>query len=501
VSPSVFDPQLESIAVARTGLSRIDGESGELVVRGYPIEDLAANATYAEALFLLLHDRLPTAGELEGLRRALTARPRLDPSVTALVERAAETGVHPLTALRMGLAASTLDTGASGDEGDAVQGNGSDGSPAASGESPPSPVDTTARRLVASVPTILGTYWQASRDVDPLPSREGRGYAANYLAVLGVDPEPAAVDALETFLVTALEHGLNTSTFAARTAVSTGADVGAGVTAAVCTFEGPRHGGVLDEVDALLRRVATTGDAGAVVRDLVGGDDPIPGFGHPVYRVRDPRVAVLESAAEDCWPDGGPPLAAAARELEATVGDMVADGEIEGPVHPTLDLAAVPLLDSVGLPPALFAPTFAAARIGGWVAHCREQQTAEHLLRPGSRYVGRTDESWQPLDRRWAVGGEGVDGDSLSGLSETLGVLAEPSRLEILLALAEADGPRSYSALREATGFEDKGRFNYHLRQLRDGFVADGETGYSLTGAGRAVVETVLTEERLQDVG
>lgn len=504
MTPSVFDPQLASIAVARTGLSRIDGEAGEFVVRGYPIGELAANASYEEALFLLWHDRLPTEAELAGLRTAITARPRLDPAVTDLLERAAQAGVHPLTALRMGLAASPLacEDPALDHDHDEQTGGGSTGSadrPVESDDATTTTVDAPARRLVASVPTILGTYWQARAGVDPLPPREGRGYAGSYLARLGLDADDETVAALETFLVTALEHGLNTSTFAARTAVSTGAPLDAGLTAAVCTFEGPRHGGVLDEVHHLLCRVATAGDPGTVLQDVVDAGGPLPGFGHPVYEVRDPRVAVLEAATDDAWPDGGTPLAAAAQDLEASVQDLVDDGTIEGPLHPTLDLAAVPLLDGVDLPPALFAPTFAAARVGGWVAHCREQQTEDHLLRPGSRYVGRTDETWQPRERRWAVGAEGLDGDSLSGLSETLGVLAEPSRLEILLALAEAEGPLSYSALRKATGFEDKGRFNYHHRRLRDGFVDDGEDGYSLSAAGRAVVETVLTEERLQE--
>ena len=157
----------------------------------------------------------------------------------------------------------------------------------------------------------------------------------------------------------------------------------------------------------------------------------------------------------------------------------------------------------VGVPPTLFGATFAVARLGGVMAHCLEQLETGRIVRPTARYVGETDNAWLPLDQRAAVGdvllGQSARAASLEAVSETLATLSEPSRLEILLALADADAPLAYSTLRDSTAIEDKGRFNYHLRQLRDHFVADGEDGYTLTDAGRQVVETVLTDDRLLD--
>ena len=472
-----FDPELAAVAAARTTLSDIDGEAGELVVGGYPIEQLAANATYEEAVFLLFEDRLPTDEELREFRATLASHRGIGETVRELLRAAADADASVMDTLEMGLAALSLD----GDTTDP---------------------ETTARRIVAAAPTIVATYWRYRQGKEPVDPDTNLSHAADYLRMLTGEKPNDAVRGLETFLVTVLDHGLNTPTFAARTVVSTESDLGSAATAAVGTLKGGRHSGHFADLFEILQSVHESGDHERVAREHLVEGERFPGFGHPVYRTRDPRAAVLSAAAER-YAQRDPALVETVQRFEETVTDVLRAERPDTTERPTLEFHTVPLLHGVGVPPTLFGATFAVARLGGVMAHCLEQLETGRIVRPTARYVGETDNAWLPLDQRAAVGdvllGQSARAASLEAVSETLATLSEPSRLEILLALADADAPLAYSTLRDSTAIEDKGRFNYHLRQLRDHFVADGEDGYTLTDAGRQVVETVLTDDRLLD--
>ncbi|MDS0476761.1 citrate/2-methylcitrate synthase [Natrinema sp. 1APR25-10V2] len=478
MSPSVFDPRLEYVTVAETALSDIDGERGELVVGGYPIDELATNATYEEGVFLLFEGRLPTAEELADFRADLASRRELPPAVRELLERAAETGNSAMDAIRMGVAAATLET----DETDPR---------------------TAAERVVAIVPTIVATYWRYRQGEEPIEPRDDLGHAANYLYMLtGEEPTEAETPALETFLVTLLEHGLNPSTFTARTVMSTESDLVSAVTAAVGTFKGPRHGGGLELTVEMLRAVHDSGNGERYVRERLDAGERIKGFGHPVYQVRDPRATVLSAATERLvGATGDDGFLETVREFETVAGDVLAERAPERGTEPNVEFYAAALLRELGLPTELFTATFAVSRVGGWAAHCLEQRETDDLVRPTSQYVGASETAWTPVENRHVAGDSlvrnPVRSTALEPVSETLAVLSEPDRLELLLLLADRDDPVAYSTLRASSSIEDKGRFNYHLRQLRDYFVVRGEDGYGLTDAGRSVVETVLTDERL----
>ncbi|WP_324757669.1 citrate/2-methylcitrate synthase [Haloarcula sp. GH36] len=466
MTPSVFDPGLESITVAETELSDVDGEAGELVVRGYPIAELAANATYEESVALLLDGDLPTADRLATIRSTLVDSRGIDDAVRALLDAAAGAGVAPMDALRMGVAAATLGT-------DSTE-------PSA-----------TARRLIAVVPTIVGTYWRYRQDESPVDPDPELSHAANYrYLVTGERPTAAETRALETFLTTLVDHGLNPSTFTARTVVSTESDFVSAATAAVGTLKGPLHGGTLQQVYGLLRTAHEADDVETAVRDLLAKRDELPGFGHRVYEVRDPRAAVL-SAAIERLPAAGDGFLSTVRAIESAGVEALDERFPRRNVATTVEFYAAALLHAVDVPPGLFTPTFAVARIAGWMAHCLEQRRENTLVRPVSRYVGPTGRSWTPIGDR-QPGSTALGAVPVEPVSETLQTLSEPARLEMLLALAAADGAIAYSTLRERTSIEDKGRFNYHLRQLRGAFVADDESGYALTAAGERFVETVL---------
>jgi citrate synthase len=466
VTPSLFDPGLESITVAETELSDVDGELGELVVRGYPIAELAANATYEESAALLLDGSLPPADELREFRSALADSRHLHDAVEALLREAAAEDCDPMDALRMGLAAATLGADATDEA-------------------------AVARRLVAVTPTIVAIHWRYRQGEPPVAPDPDLGHAANYRYMLsGERPTEAETRALETFLTTMVDHGLNPSTFTARTVVSTESDLVSAVTAAVGTLKGPRHGGNLRRVFALLERAHEADDVAEVVRERLDAEGWLPGFGHRVYDVRDPRAAVL-SAAMERLPGDADAFRGTVRALEAAGTDALRGRQPDRPPAPTVEFYAAALLYSVGVPPALFTPSFAVARVAGWVAHAREQLADNTLVRPVARYVGETGRSWTPVDER---GGDAADARRATAepVADALGTLADPARLEILLALADSETPLSYSTLRARTAIEDKGRFNYHLRQLRGSFVTDGDGGYTLDTAGERVVDTLL---------
>jgi len=367
---------LEGITVAETRLSDIDGESGALTIGGFPVAELATNATYEESVFLLFEDRLPTAAELAGFRADLASRREIPEEVRTVLRRAAAEDRPAMDALRMGLAASTLGTAESASE-------------------------ETARRVVAVVPTIVATYWRYRRGNEPVPPREDLGHAANYLYMLtGTEPDEAAVRGLETYLNTVVDHGVNASTFTARTVVSTQSDLISAATAAVGSLKGPLHGGAPGPVLDMLRTVHERGDPDAYVREKLDAGERLMGFGHRVYRVRDPRAAVLSSAADHLYQGRDDDFFETVRAFETVAVDALAARGGDRRLDTNVEFYTAALLEGVGIPMELFTTTFAVSRVAGWMAHCLEQRADNRLIRPISRYVGETDRTWTPVDER-----------------------------------------------------------------------------------------------------
>lgn len=372
---------LEGITVAETRLSDIDGEAGELVIGGYPVDELATNATYEESVYLLFHGRLPTADELDAFRADLADRRDVGAEVHAVLERAAREEKPPMDALRMGAAAATLGT--------------DDGDP-----------ETDARRAIAVFPTVVAAYWRYRQGEDPLDPRADLGHAANYLYMLtGERPDEAAVRGLETYLSAVVDHGLNASTFTARTVVSTESDVISAATAAVGTLKGPLHGGAPGPVLEMLREVHETGDPEGYVRETLDAGERLMGFGHRVYRVRDPRAAVLSAAASEFYEDAGDTeFFESVKAFEDVAVDLLAEHKPDRRLDTNVEFYTAALLDGVGIPKELFTACFAVSRVGGWTAHALEQLDDNRLVRPRSRYVGPSPRTWTPVEERDARG-------------------------------------------------------------------------------------------------
>lgn len=372
---------LEGVVVAATRLSEVDGERGRLIIGGYPVEELAPHAHFEEVLFLLWHGRLPSPAERTALAGALAARRALPEATIALLRDAARRGVPAMDALRMGVA--TLSVGG-GDRVAALD---------------------DAVTLVAAMPTVIATYWRQREGRALPPLRRDLGHVAHALWLLdGREPDAAVVRALETYCNTVVDHGMNASTFTARVIASTQSDLCSAVVGAIGALKGPLHGGApgpaLDMVFALRAAAARSGrplaaEAEAYVRREVQAGHRMMGFGHRVYRVRDPRADVLGAAALALGARGGDgALVADARVVEAATLRVLRELKPQRRLDTNVEFYTALLLHAVGLPPELFTPTFALARAGGWTAHVLEQMAANRLIRPAARYVGTRDGRW-----------------------------------------------------------------------------------------------------------
>ncbi|WP_232685971.1 citrate synthase [Halobacterium zhouii] len=369
---------LEGVTVAETRLSRVDGEAGELVIGGFPLEELAPSATYEETLFLLYEDRLPDADELASFRKRLASHREAPPEAIDAVTAAADRGLPPMDAVRMGVAAASL---------------------ARDGDETP---ETDSLLAVAQLPTVAAAYWRARNDEAPVEPRSDLRHAANYLHMLdGAEPDEERVRGLETYLNSVVDHGLNASTFTARTIVATESDVISAVTGAVGALKGPLHGGAPGPVLDMLHDVIDADDPADLVHEKLDAGERLMGFGHRVYQVRDPRAAVLEAAAERFY-EGREQSAFfdAAREFEDVAVDVLAEHRPDLTLETNVEFYTAVLLNGVGIPRDLFTPTFAVARAGGWTAHCREQLEDNRIIRPRASYVGAEGREWTPVEQR-----------------------------------------------------------------------------------------------------
>ncbi|MCS7222430.1 MAG: citrate synthase/methylcitrate synthase [Anaerolineae bacterium] len=370
------NPGLDGIVAAQTRLSCIDGQAGELIIAGFPVEELASKATFEETVYLLWYDTLPNAAQLADFRQALAARRAL-PQITQLVLNAAAAQKIPvMDALRM--AVSSISSQASRD------------------------MHQDALILVACFPTIVATYWRLLNGQEPIAPRADLNHAANYLYMLsGQIPSPERVRGMETYLNTVVDHGLNASTFTARVIISTQSDLISAITGAIGALKGPLHGGAPGPALDMVLEIGEPSRAEPYLRAKLEQDERLMGFGHRVYKVRDPRAEVLSAAAERLFrTDGDTKLYELARHVEQVAVALLAEYKPGRNLQTNVEFYTALLLHGLGLPTDLFTPTFAISRVAGWIAHCFEQQAANRLIRPQSVYIGVKGRRWIPLEAR-----------------------------------------------------------------------------------------------------
>jgi citrate synthase len=259
-----------------------------------------------------------------------------------------------------------------------------------------------ALALVARLPTIVAAYGRMLGGEEPVEPDPELGHAANYLYMLtGAAPGEEFARALETYLNTVSDHGMNASTFAARVIVSTRSDFVSAVVGAIGALKGPLHGGAPGPALDVVFEIGEAGRAERVLREKLGRGERLMGFGHRIYRVRDPRADVLAAAAKRLYnTDGDTKLYGLALDVERTALQLLAEHRPGRNLQTNVEFYTALLLHGLGLPTGLFTPTFAVGRVAGWTAHCFEQQASDRLIRPQSAYVGERDRRWVPLEER-----------------------------------------------------------------------------------------------------
>jgi citrate synthase len=364
----IAPPGLKGVVVAETALGDVRGSEGFFHYRHYSAPELAATRTFEDVWHLMFDGELPRTADERAAFDAEVASVRAIPD--SLVELLAliAASTTPMDGLRTAL--SHL---------------------AASTDVPPSlhleraVMRADAMRLSATAPTIVAALHRLRHGLDPIAPDASLGHAANYLYMLsGETPGAVEARAMEQYLILALDHGFNASTFTARAVTSTGADLGAALVAAIGSLSGPLHGGAVHRALETLDAIGSPARAKEWVRDAIEHGRTIMGFGHPVYRTADPRSVMLRGVAEQL---GGPRIELAI-EVETAVEEALAELKPGRELHTNIEWYASVVMETLGMERDLMAPTFASTRIVGWCAQAMEQAHDNRIIRPSARYVG-----------------------------------------------------------------------------------------------------------------
>ena len=367
---------LDGVVVAQTRLSSIDGEAGEFVIAGIPIEQLAPQAAFEETVYLLWNGELPTSAELASFRSRLASLRSIPQSTQAVLEGAARSRLSPLDALRLAIDSLEIPTGSTN--------------------------ETEAELLLASVPVLVASYWRLQNGGTVIGPRADESLVESFLYMLtGERATTAHIRALSTYLNTMVDHGMNASTFTARVIVSTRSDLKSAVVGALGALKGPLHGGAPEPALDMLLTIGTAEKAEPHLRAALEKGERLMGFGHRVYKVRDPRAEVLSQAADALNEESSAAgLHTLARSVESVAVRLLDEYKPGRQLRANAEFYTAVLLNALELPRELFTATFAVARVAGWLAHGLEQQTVDRLFRPQSEYCGPDRRDWLPVEAR-----------------------------------------------------------------------------------------------------
>jgi citrate synthase len=267
----------------------------------------------------------------------------------------------------------------------------------------------TAIELIAKFPTIVAAWDRIRRELEPVSPRADLSQAGNFLYMrTGKVPHSIEEDALDTYFVLLADHSYNASTFAARVAASTRADMYASVTAALATLQGDLHGGAATAAFRTLSEVKSPDNAEPYVRQILDRGQRIMGMGHREYKVRDPRARHLETMAkqlaghvgDDRWYE-------TAHAIEEASRKVLQERKPGNTIYANVDFYTAPVLTDLGIPGDEFTCLFACGRIAGWTAHILEQLADNRLIRPQATYEGPASGPYVPIEQRPANGARG----------------------------------------------------------------------------------------------
>ena len=372
---------LKGVVVARTEIGDVRGDEGFYHYRQYSAVDLAREATVEDVWFLLFEGRLPSVGERDAFSAAMAPHREVPAEVAAVLPAIARSAASPLDGFRTALSLLAAHLGLR---------------PVI--DLDPDERKADAARLCAVTPTLLTALHRLRTGEEPVAPQPGLGWAENYLWMLdGRLPAPEAARAIESYLISTIDHGFNASTFTARVIASAGADVGACLVGAIGALSGPLHGGAPSRALDLLEEIGPlAGVADGVLHEadrarideVVGAKlrhgEKLMGFGHAVYQGEDPRSTMLREVATSL----GGPLVDRARLVEGRVIELLDEFRPERGLRTNVEYYAGVVMARCGLAPEMFTPTFASSRVIGWSANVLEQAADGKILRPSARYVG-----------------------------------------------------------------------------------------------------------------
>jgi citrate synthase len=356
---------LRGVVAVDSSITSIDGERGILRYRGYNVADLVEHCSFEEVCFLLLRGELPSEAELASFKEELVAARTLPTEVEAVVDDSARYA-RPMEAMRsMGSALSFSDPDKASNEPDANQ--------------------RKAVRLISQLPTVMTRYRRRYYGLEPVGPDPELDYSANFLWMLrGEMPSEEDARVLDIVSILHADHEMNASTFAARVIAATCTDMHSAIVGAIAALKGPLHGGANEWVMATLKKIGSEDKVEAAVDELLDRGQKIPGFGHAVYKVTDPRAVILKEIGRkvfDRVDSNEPNWFAMTERMERHVFER------KGLV-PNVDLYSASVLYYLGFPIDLLTALFAANRVAGWCAHVIEQHLNNRIIRPTIHYTG-----------------------------------------------------------------------------------------------------------------
>ncbi len=364
---------LRGVVAGSTAICTVGAGGDSLRYRGYDVEDLAAHAIFEEVAYLLLHGKLPNRAELDDYLTLLRGLRALPAPLKEVLERIPPS-THPMEVLRTGCSM----LGAIEPEGDF------------------SHQDQAADRLLAAMPSILGYWYRFAADGRRVETATDDPSIASQVLHL-LTGRPASDEHrkfMEASLIVYAEHEFNASTFTARVIAGTLSDLHSAVTGAIGALRGPLHGGANEAAMELIQQYRTPEEAAAGVKAKLEKREKIMGFGHAVYKLRDPRNAILKQFAKQ--------LSAGAKDsylfaVSEAVEKVMAE---EKKLFPNADFYCASAYHFVGIPTPMFTPLFAVARTSGWCSHIKEQRHDNKLIRPGAEYIGPPRRDFVPIEKR-----------------------------------------------------------------------------------------------------
>ncbi|KAA1283125.1 MAG: citrate/2-methylcitrate synthase [Chloroflexota bacterium] len=367
---------LREVYIDRTTSSYIDGKAGRLYYRGYSIDDLAENCSFEEIIYLVMIGELPTSDQLSGFVTELKANMELPEAIIDIIKITKD--AHPMDVLRTAISAlATFDPDVDDNSAEATLRKGT--------------------RLTAQAPTIAAAHSRIREGKDPIKPNPDLSIAANFLyMIFGEIPDPEDAKLIDKDFVLHAEHGLNASSFGARVAASTQADLHCAITTGIAVLKGPSHGGAAESVMTMSLEIGSEDNAADYVRNTLDGGGRIMGFGHRVYTAVDPRSLHLQDDLKALGERKGEPKW---YSILQKVVEVMQPYSRRG-ICQNVDFFSGAMYYLLGIPEDLFISIFAVGRIPGWTAQVVEQFENNILLRPRLQYVGELDREFVPIQNR-----------------------------------------------------------------------------------------------------